>query len=257
MESVERVEVLNKAQISQLNKKDLEKYAFNLSNAYSKLYDKLFNQKTGILPILESQIGVITSINNQLLKKITAVERTSNSISQYSRKETIELHGFNPETPANEVEDKVLNIINSINNEDDYSKYTPEDIQACHKLKDRSKIICKFVSRKRMRNVINNRKKLKGMDLKNQGIPGKLFINESMAPSFKGIDWRCRQLKKAKLIKECWFFNGNYTLQNLKEEKKQVSHINDILDYLGMKEEELEKICLEWKDKKVADSPSK
>ena len=199
--------------------------------------------------MLESQISVISAINKQLLKKITAVEKTSNSISQYSRKETIEFHGFNPDTPANEVEGKVLKIINTITDNDDI-QYTAEDIQVCHKLKDRSKIICKFISRKRMRNVINNRKKLKDMNLKNHGIPGKLFINESMAPAFKEIDWRCRQLKKASLIKECWFFNGNYTLQKLDEEKKKVSHLADILEHLGMKEEELEKICNDWKDKR-------
>ena len=48
-----------------------------------------------------------------------------------------------------------------------------------------------------MRHVINNRKKLKDMDLKENGVPGKLFISEAMCPEFKSVDWKCRQLKKA------------------------------------------------------------
>ena len=61
------------------------------------------------------------------------------------------------------------------------------------------------MSRKRMRNVIYSRKKLKDKDLKNHGIPGQLFIAESMAPTYKNLDWKCRQLKKDGAIKQCWF----------------------------------------------------
>ena len=250
---IERADVLSKAQISLLNKNDLVKYANNLSKAYNKLFDRLFNDKTGVIPMMESQIAVIKSINDTLVKKLILVERTSNGNAQYARKETIEFHGFNPDTSVKEVEGKVLNIINSITTNDNDNTteiYTPQDIQACHKLKDKTKIICKFVSRKRMRNVVNNRKKLKGMDLSTHGIPGKLFINESMAPAYKQIDWKCRQLKKAKMIKDCWFFNGNYTLQTLDDKKNKISHTADILELLNIQEEDLDTVCNKWKDKK-------
>ena len=48
-----------------------------------------------------------------------------------------------------------------------------------------------------MRNVIYTRKKLKNKDLKCYGVPGKLFITESMTNGYKSIDWKCWQLKKS------------------------------------------------------------
>ena len=47
-------------------------------------------------------------VNSLLVKKLTAVEKTCNSNAQYTRKETIELSGSNPDTPDNEVERNVL-----------------------------------------------------------------------------------------------------------------------------------------------------
>ena len=101
--------------------------------------------------------------------------------------------------------EKVIGVINLINGEVE-PPYTPLDFQACLKHKDKPKIICKFASRKGMRNVVNNRKKLKDKNLVNLGVPVKLFINESMALAFESIDRKCRQLKKARKIKECWFY---------------------------------------------------
>ena len=45
-------------------------------------------------------------------------------------------------------------------------------------------------------------KKLKDKDLKDHGIRGKLFIAESMAPAYKNLDWKCRQLKKGGAIQQ-------------------------------------------------------
>ena len=100
--------------------------------------------------------------------------------------------------------------------------------------------------------MVNHRKKLKDANFRNIGIGGKLFINESMAPAFKSIDWKCRQVKKAQLIKECWFFNGNYTVQKNDESKVKISHTIDILNCLNMTEKDLDTLCNEWKDKKAS-----
>ena len=157
---------------------------------------------------------------------------------------------FNPNTADEEIEKNVLYIINSIKSDDD-PVLTSEDIQACHKLKNKKNVICKFVSRKRMRNVVYNRKTLKNKDLKDQGVPGKLFIVESMTPAFKSLDWKCRQLKKAAEIKACWFFNGKYTVQLNNDEKKKIFHIDDLTNCISKTEEEIDKLCQEWKDKKA------
>ena len=100
-----------------------------------------------------------------------------------------------------------------------------------------------------MRNVVNNRKKLKGKDLKAQGVVGKLFINESMTPEYRSSDWKCRQLKKAGLITQCWFYNGGYTIEH-KGERKKIFHYTDLEAHLSLSEEEIKVLCQTWKDVK-------
>ena len=239
--------VLSNALIDKLNKHEVAKYACDLTKAYQQLYSTLFNKENGIIVRLESQLAVSTNVNNYLLKRPTEVEKASNDNAQYARKETIELQGFNPNIADDEVEDKVLHI-NSIRSENE-PIYTSNDIQACHKLKNKKNVICKFVSRKRMRNVIINRKKLKDKNMKGQGVTGKLFTGESMAPTFKSLDWKCRQLKKAKMIQACWFYNGKYTAQLNNNVKKKIFHIVDLTNYLSTTVEEIDKVCQEWKDK--------
>ena len=100
-----------------------------------------------------------------------------------------------------------------------------------------------------MRAVVNNRKKLKGKDLKAHGAPGKVVIFESMSPHFKNLHWRCTQLKKGGHIKDWWFFNGKYNLLMNTEERKSIVHIEDLEKLLQIDEEHIDKICDEWKDK--------
>ena len=101
-----------------------------------------------------------------------------------------------------------------------------------------------------MRNVVFNCKKLKDKDLKNFSVPGKLYISESMAPAYKSMDWKCCQLKKAGYLKQCWFFNGTYNIElNDDEVKKKIYHVKDLANFLSITEEEIDEICLEWKDK--------
>ena len=72
------------------------------------------------------------------MKKLTQLEKVSVN-AQYARKESIELHGFDPDPRNNIIENQVLGIINNIRS-DDQPEYTPNDIQACHQLKKRDKL---------------------------------------------------------------------------------------------------------------------
>ena len=247
------IDLKSNKEIKNLNKADCASYANNISNAYRTLYETLFNENNGIIPRLEAQLNVATQVNQLLLRKITSLERRQYSTDQYTRKESIELKGLDPNLPDNEIESKVVEILNIIK-DDDQEDYDESDIQACHKLKNKKMVICKFVHRKRMRAVINSRKKLKGKDLKQHGVPRKLFIYESMSPHFKSMHWRCQQLKKAGHIKDCWFFNGKYKILKMDDKKEIVIHIDDLVESLMMTEEQIDAICERWKDKPFPDS---
>ena len=71
-----------------------------------------------------------------------------------------------------------------------------------------------------MRTVVNNRRKLKDRDMKQDGVPGKLIIFQSMSPHFKNLNWLCKQLSKAGHLKDSWFFNGKYNVLTNEGDKK-------------------------------------
>ena len=58
----------------------------------------------------------------------------------------------------------------------------PDDPQACHRLREKDRVIIKFKCRKQKHRVLSNRKTLqnKSVDLTQLKFSGKLFVNESM-----------------------------------------------------------------------------
>ena len=165
---------------------------------------------------------------------MSAVDRRSITNSQYIRKETIELHGFDPDLSIDQVEENVLDMINKIKDEDEPA-FISLDIEASHKLENKRQVMGEFISRKRTRHLITNRNQFKDKDLRHNG---KLFISESMCPEFKSIDWKCRQLKKAGKILQCWFFNGKYSIKKMIF--KSIFHVEMV---------NINNLCEDWGDK--------
>ena len=240
MEGAANFNVLDTAAINKLNKDELKIYTVNLSKHFAIIREALFADD-GVLGKLSSQLAVSARVNELLLRKLEAVERTASSNAQYARKETFEVHGIPEDIPDNKVEETVLNIMNELKDEKTPT-YESCEIQACHRLQNRKKVICKMASRKRMRDIITSRKKLKDNDLK--CLPVTVYITESLAPAYSTIDYYARHLKKKKRIHACWFFNGTYIVV-LEEggEKKRIAHVLDLEHATGMSEDEIKELC--------------
>ena len=117
-----------------------------------------------------------------------------------------------------------------------------QDAKACHRLANRAKVICKMVSRKRMREVIKSRKKLH--DRERSIVGKKIFSSESLPPAYSTIDFYARHRKKRNIISACWFFNGSYTVVVQQEGKKhRIGHVADLESVTGMPEEDIIDIC--------------
>ena len=219
-----------------------------MPSVYQSLQERLFDPEHGVIAKLEEQIQGTKRVNQFLIEKINSLERSLHSTEQYTRKESIELMGFDPDIPDDRIERSVLNVLNTIKGEGE-PEYVPTDIQACHKLRNNKIVICKFVSRKRMRATVNNRKKLKGMnDLKRFGVKEKLVIFEAMSPHFKSINWKCKQLMKSGLLKDSWFFNGKYNVILPNGEKKSIITDADLHLLLQLTNDDIIKVCEQWKN---------
>ena len=57
------------------------------------------------------------------------------------------------------------------------------DIQACHRLKDKDRVIVKFTDRKDCLRILRVKRQLKGLDPAGT----KIFVNESLCPYYRGI----------------------------------------------------------------------
>ena len=92
---------------------------------------------------------------------------------------------------------------------------TASDIEAFHRLpqntRNRDKpatTIVRFINRKNVRKLIENRKN--EVNFENLGLPQrkKLYFNENLCPYFHSIWVKCRLLKRAGLVKYVWTANG-------------------------------------------------
>ena len=98
----------------------------------------------------------------------------------------------------------------------------PNDIHACHRLKNKNHVICKFKFRKRKHAIIMGRRKIQDSAV-NKNIEeekakkdrrrslggGRIWINESLSSHFASVQWKCRMLHKQFHIDLYWFFNGH------------------------------------------------
>ena len=84
------------------------------------------------------------------------------------------------------------------------------DLQACHRMRKKDRVIIKFKFRKQKHRVLSNCKTLqnKSLDLTQLKFLGKLFVNESMCHENHQLACKCCQLKSACKIHSAWFYNS-------------------------------------------------
>lgn len=207
---------LSKEQLMKMQKNDLIDIILK-SDSVSDKYDKLLveiGQINKRFELLESKLSISENVNRLLVDRIKCVEADLYAAQQYSRRECLEISGIpvakNREGVEN-VEHKVVSLLDKI----DVSVNPETDIQACHRLSNKDKIIIKFTNRKTVHKIFQNKKKLKGISKENFDYPvnEKIFINESLCPHYRVILGRCNLLYKNKLISGFKTSNGLVMIQ--------------------------------------------
>ena len=107
---------------------------------------------------------------------------------------------------------------------------TPDDLQACHRMKNKEKIIVKFKDRKQRKKVIFNWKELKtkGEQLRDVQFGPSLFINDSMCFETQSLFYKCRQLKNVGKLFSFWVFNNTLKVKLI--ENGPIPNIFHIID---------------------------
>ena len=100
------LELKSSNEISNLSKSDAIKYSLKITQAYTKLIDVLFDDEKGIIVQQQKQIEAQAATNKMLICKLEQLEKQQIRSDQYSRKETIEVKGLDPELSNQDVEKK-------------------------------------------------------------------------------------------------------------------------------------------------------
>ena len=120
------------------------------------------------------------TVNNELLKHVTSLERGLHSQEQYSTKECLEVVSIPSSVNDKNLQSTVCSILGDINVLCDSN-----DIEDCHRIKG-DRTVIKFSSQMKSSEVLNKKKKLKNLDIGKYGLNDgpRIYINESLYPYY-------------------------------------------------------------------------
>lgn len=183
--------------------------------------DTLNSHKEDIIKQLKDENTIlraeIEDLKEELQEKsslITDLEKDVVDVQQYIRRNNIEICGIPDNIPDNELEEKVIDIATALD-----VKINKNDIEACHRLKDRKnntgpkRTIVRFTNRKWCDRLHKNKRKIRegkvSTKFKSLGLDHKkVYINNNLCPYNKFIWGKCKSLYDEELIDRFWIYNG-------------------------------------------------
>ena len=170
-------------QLVNKSKSQLIEMIKDLTEVNSKL-----NEENSIL----KEINAFKEFTNTRLEKL---EREQNKHLQYTRRDTVEIHGIPKTIPQGQLEDEVIRIFNTAKAEVCGKPLKKKNIHACHRIgRKQETTIVKFTNRKFAVEGLFNGKNLKGNHLYDGN--SQVFINNSFCDEFRSLNYEIRQLKK-------------------------------------------------------------
>ena len=97
------------SEINKLKLEEAKSYAKSITKSFHALYEHLFDPTNGVITQLQSQLAVSQKVNEDLIRQLGEVERTSIGNAQYARRETRELHGV-PATFDNDAGWRIMSL---------------------------------------------------------------------------------------------------------------------------------------------------
>ena len=168
-----------------------------------------------------------------LSKQIETLQRNALDSSQYLRRETIEINLVPEDIQDTQLEESICQALSLTG-----TPVSTGDLEACHRMRRRDRVIVKFSSRKKRSDVIFKKESLNGKsdELKNLGFTSmELFSSDSMYHENYQHSYRHRQLKRRVLLHSAWFFsNCIYIKVCENSDATKIMHVCDIEKALNM-----------------------
>ena len=152
--------------------------------------------------MVNSNLSIAKRCNELLFERITQLERNNLNNAQYNKRETLGINAVPSHIADDVLEQSACQALSLTG-----ISVEPDNLQACHRMRKKDRVIIKLKCRKQKHRVISNRKSLqnKSLDLTRLKFSGKLFVNESMCHKNYQLAYKCRQLKSTRKIHSKWF----------------------------------------------------
>ena len=151
--------------LKDLKKENLIAFVLNLQNDRQKLMEKFCDRLDTLsntvdnlsrkLDLVESSLVVTKTVNDNLLNRITTLERSLHAQKQYSRREYLEIVGIPIFIDDKNLQSTVCNILNEID-----VPCGSEDLEDCHRIKG-DRTIVNFSSGRKSSEVLRKKEKIK------------------------------------------------------------------------------------------------
>ena len=153
--------VRTRSQLENLSKDELIGAVLSLENfkndsnkKFSELNDR-FNDFKSKYEMVNSNLSITRRCNDLLLERITQLERNNLNNAQYNRRETLEINPVPSDVADDVLEQSVCQALSLTG-----TSVEPDDLQACHRMRKKDRVIIKFKCRKQNHRVLLNRKTL-------------------------------------------------------------------------------------------------
>ena len=170
---------------------------------------------------LESDVQIVKTVNNNLIKQLENTERQCWANAQYSRRECVEVIGIPKTVESKDLEHTMCKVLNSIGFDIEEDR-----IEACRWLTKSDHAIVKFSQGK----DLCIKKGLKGLNPTNLGFPQgtKIYLNDSLCPYYRGLWNECKKLWNNKIYSYLTV-NGTVRIKQVENgANKSITHINNL-----------------------------
>ena len=217
-------------ELESFNKKILITKLLELQN-YQLAVNKRFDEVNARFKILTTEIETLkakpatSAPSNDENERVINVEKEVAAMQQYSRRDSAELVGMPASIENKDLEGKAIDLLAAIG-----VSVKADDLQACHRLFKKDRVILKFINRKFALSCLRSRSKLKSIDFKALGLPedSKIYLNESLCPEYKRLFGKCHALFKEGKIKNCWTFNGTVRIRLNNDDEHSLFHNSEL-----------------------------
>ena len=225
-----KIDKMNKTELQEevkIHRKNEAQYKENLTNLRKEINETKEELKE-LRPLKEKY-----SPQDNLTTRMIAIEKRIAEQEQYFRRETVELVGLPDNTDDGELEDAVIKTF-----EEAGVKVTKRSFHVIHRLRNKKVVIVKLVNRRDALTLLRNKKKLRELspDGKKKLKTNKVYVNESLFPSYKRILGKCNALLKNKYITSFFTFNGKIKITyeaNNGNITSVVNHEEDLWEIFG------------------------